>query len=254
MDSFPHCTKVFDDLLFTSLEKLGGPHQTTAHRCIHIPSLVISAQLPGGSLSLNGNAFATLLPKYVIELCTTGPPFSIYTNIYSIPACPPTHPRYCFTITRSLRQPQRVEWEVLEVEIDLSIPGPIKTFSRISQQYIVRCPTHPLRESDEDLLLYFPLGRAGPPRAALSVQFLKVGKPDKGRLARLGGVGILPLCGLLLDKDAGYVIISAAEDWPRCTKFRSSIWWLDESKPRNMAYSRTKELISSWSHGLLRRF
>ena len=248
MDFFPRCTKVFDDLLFTSVE-IDGPHQTPAHRCIHIPSLVISAQLPGGSLSLNGNAFAALLPKHVIELCTTGLPFSIY----SIPACPPTHPRYCFTIMRFRRQPQRVEWEVLEVEIDLSIPGPIKTFNRISQQYIVRHPTHRLRDSDEDLLLYFPLGRAGPPRAALSVQFLKVGKPDKGRLARLAGVGVLPLCGLHLDKGAGYVIISAAEDWPRCTKFRSSIWWLDESKPRNMGYSRTKELISSWSHGLLRR-
>ena len=223
------------------------------HRCIHIPSLVISAQLPNGSLSLTGNAFAALLPKYVIELCASGPPFSVYTNIYSIPACPPTHPRYCFIIKRILKEPRRVEWEVLDVEIDLSIPGPIKAFSRISQQYTVQRPIYSRHDSNEDLLLYLPLGRGGLPRASLSVQSLRVGKPGKGRLARLGGVGKMALCRLIVDKDAGYVIIWAAEDWPRCAQIHSFIWWLDERKPGNTLHSRTKELISSWSHRVLRR-
>ena len=155
---------------------------------------------------------------------------------------------------RVLAQSKGVQWEVLEVEIDLSIPGPIKIFSRISQQYTVRRPNYPLHDSDDDLLLYLPLGRGRLPRASLSVQFLGVGKPGKRRLARLGEVGKLALCGLRLDKDAGYIIIWAAEDSPAYTQIRSFIWWLDERNPGNMVYSRTKELISSWSRGLLRRF
>ena len=254
MEFFPRYTKVFDDLLFTGFDKSGVAHRTTAYRCIHIPSLVTSAQLPGGSLSLTGNAFAVLQPKYVIELCATGPPVYAHKSIYSIPACPPTYPRYCFIITRSLQEPQRMEWEVLEVEIDMSIPGPIKIFSRVSRQYTIQRPTYPLHDSDDDLLIYLPLGRDGLPRASLNVRFLKVGKPDKGRLARLGGVGKMSLRELHLDRDAGYVLISAAEDWPVCTQIRSFIWWLDERKPGNMVYSRTKELISSWSRGILQRF
>ena len=207
---------------------------------------MISAQLPGGSLSLTGNAFAALQPKY--ELRATGQLAYMHANIYSIPACPPTHPRYCFSICRDRRQ--RMEWEVLEVEIDLSIPGPIKTFSRISQQYTVRRPTNTLHDRDEDILLCFPSGLGCPPRGSLNVQSVKVGTQDKGRLAKLGGVGKLPLCGLLLDKGAGYVIISAAEDWPIGTQIHSFIWWLDERKPRDMVYLRMKELISSWSRGL----
>ena len=147
-----------------------------------------------------------------------------------------------------------MEWEVLEVEIDLTIPGPIKIFSSVSQQYTVRRPTYRIHDNDNDLLLYLPLGRGGLPRGSLSVQFLRVGKPGKARLARLGGVGKMRLCGLSPDRDAGYVIAWAAEDWPTCSQIRSFIWWLDERKPGNMVYSRTKELISNWSHGLLRRF
>ena len=245
MEFFPRCTRVFDDVLFTCFDKSDDvAHLTTAYRCIHMPSLVISAQLPGGSFSLTGNAFAALLPKYVIELCATGPLFHTHTNIYSIPACPPTYPRYCFIIKRFSQEPQMVEWEVLEVEIDLSIPGPIKIFSRVSQQYTLRLPSYALYDSDDDLLLYLPLGRDGLPLASPSVRFLGVGKASKGRPAWLGGVGKMHLTKLRVDRDAGYVIAWAAEDWPACTQIRPLIWWLDERKPGNMVYTRTKELIS----------
>ena len=206
-----------------------------------------------GSFSLTGNAFAALLPTYVIELCATGPLFHVHTSIYSIPACPPTHPRYCFIIKRFLQEPQRVEWEVLEVEIDLGIPGPIKIFSRVSQQYTVRRPSYALHDSDDNLLLYLPLGRGGLPRASLSVRFLGVGKAGKGRPAWLGGVGKMHLTRLRVDRDAGYAIAWVAEDSPARTQICPFIWWLDERQPGNMVYSRTKDLISSWSRGLLRR-
>src|SRR5258706_5240854 len=189
-----------------------------------------------------------------MESHATGSPFSLQTKIYSISACPPTHPRYCFIIRRFGGQPRGVGWEVLEVEIDLSIPGPIKVFSRVSHQYNLQRSASPLHDNDEDLLLYFPLGRGGQPRASPSVRFLQVGKPDKGRAARLGGVDRMCLSGLSVDRGAGYVILWAAEGWPRSTRDCGSICWLGERKAGDMAYSRTRELISSWCRGLLQRF
>ena len=253
MGFVPRCTQVYDDLLFTIRDIYDGTHINTTSRCLHLPSLVISSQLPGGSLSLTENAFAVLLPKCNMESRATGSPFRVHSRIYSVLACPPTHPRYCFIIKQLRRQSRRVDWEVIEVEIDLTIPGPIKVFSRVSQQYTVQHPAYSLHDSDEDLLLYLPLGRGGLPRASLSVQFLQVGKPGKERLARLGGIDKLRLSGLSVDRDAGYVIIRASDDRPRWNRLCSFIWWLDERKQGNMVYSRTRELISSWSRRLLKR-
>ena len=254
MEFIPRCTKVIDDLLFTILDIYDGIQYHTAYRCIHIPSLVISAQLPGGSLSLTENAFAVLLPKCIMESRGTWSLSSAHTTIYSVPTCLPTHPRYCFIIRRFPGQSRGLEWEALEVEIDLSIPGPIKVFSRVSHHHTVQHPTYPLHDSDDDLLVYLPLGRGGLPRASLGVRFLRVGKkPGKGRLARLGGIDKMRLAEVTVDRDAGYVIFCVAEDSPWGTRDCSFIWWLDERKPGKMVYSRTKEVISSWSHRLLRR-
>ena len=138
------------------------------------------------------------------------------------------------------------------MEIDLSIPGPIKVFSRVSRQYTRQVPPYPLHDNDNDLLLYLPLGHGYQPSPSLCVRFLRVGKPGKVRVAKLGGVDKMHLSGLIVDRDAGYVIIWVVEDRPA---YRGDhfIWWLEERKPGNMVYSRTKELISSWTHGLLRR-
>ena len=254
MEFVPICYNVIDDLLSTYHYLYRDTRWSTIHRCIYVPSLVTSMQLSGGSLSLTENAFALLLPKCSMELHAMGSNFTDHSKIYSIPACPPTHPRYCFIIKRFLGQAQGVELEVLEVEIDLSIPGPIKIFSKASRQYTVHRPTYPLQDNDDDLHLYLQLGHEGLPRASLSVRFLRVGKPCKERLARLGGIDKMRLTGLSVDRDAGYVIIWATEDWPGRTCHCYFIWWLDERKPGNMVYSRTRDSITSWSHGLLRRF
>ena len=253
MEFIPRCTKVIDDLLFVNADIYGNTCWTTTYRCIHIPSLVISTQLPGGSLSLTEHAFNVLLPKCIMEPTATESIFSALTTIYSIPACPPTHPRYCFIIKRFLGQPRRVYWEVLEVEIDLSIPGPIKVFSRVSQQYTVRHPNYPLNDNDNDILLYLPSERGFQPSASIIVQFLRVGEPGKARVATLGGLDEVRFSELSVDRDAGYVIIWAAEDWPWWNRGGSFVLWLDEGEPGKMVYSRTKELISSWSREPLRR-
>ena len=254
MEFVPHCTKIVDDVLFLTIAIRHCTHWNTANRCIHIPSLVISAQLPGGSLSLTENAFAVLLPKCIMGSRISRSPLPVQTKVYSIPACPPTHPRYCFIIGRFLEQSRGMEWDVLEVEIDLNIPGPIKIFSTVSRQYTVQRPTYQLHDSDDDLLFYLSLGRKGQLRASPSVRFLRVGKPDKWRVARLGGVDKMRLSWLHVDRGAGYVIIWASEGCPRSTRDCGYIFWLDERKAHDMVYSRTKELISSWSRGLLWRF
>ena len=255
MEFSPCYIKVLDDLLFVSFHIFRSTTDWNhGYRCIHIPSLVISAQLPDGPLSLTENAFAVLLPKCVMEPRTRGLPYSFYTTIYSIPACPPTHSRYCFVIEGLPRQSQGVEWEVIEVEIDLSIPGPIKIFSRVSRQYTLQHPTYIPNDINDDLFLYRTLGRGVLPRASISVRLMRVGKPGKVRMARLKGVDNLRLTGISVDKDAGYVIISAAKIWPQSLRHYSFILWLDERKLGNIVYSRTKELISSWSRGHLQRF
>ena len=252
MESRPHCAKAVDDVLFVALSISGGIRQSSSFRCIYIPSLVISTQLPGGSLSLTENAFDELPPKCIMESPTAASFSLVYTKIYPIPACPPTYPRYCFISKRFLRYPWRVEWDVFEVQVDLSIPGPIKIFSRVSLQYTVQHPASPLHDSDNDLLLYLRLGRNGQPRAPPSVRFLRVGKPDKWRMARLGGVDKMRLARLSVDRDAGFAIIWAAEDWPQATPEYGFICWLDERKASDTVYSRTRELISSWSRRLMR--
>ena len=140
------------------------------------------------------------------------------------------------------------------MEIDLTIPGPIKIFSRVSQQYTVQRPTSLIHDIDDDLLLLLQLGRAGQPRASPSVRFLRVGKPDEGRVAKLGGIDKMHLSRLNVDRDAGYVIIWEADDTPWLNGDRGHIFWLDERKAGDMVYSRTKEPISSWSRRFLRRF
>ena len=253
MEFIPFSTKVIDDLLFTIFDYPGSTPRNTAYRCIHIPSLVTSTQLPGGSVSLTENAFAVLLPKCIMESRGTWSRDPTHTTIYSVPSCLPTHPRYCFIIKRFPQQSWGVEWKVLEVEIDLSIPGPIKVFSRVSEQYTMQHPSYRLHDGDEDLLLYLPLRRRGLPRASLSVQFLRVGKPGKERLARLGGVDKSHLSRLSVDRDAGYITMWVAGDLHGRTHYYALIWWLNERKPGNIVYSRTRELITSWSRGLLRR-
>ena len=260
MGFVPCSTKLCDDLLFVKPSPSGCVDYDTVYRCIHIPSLVISTQLPGGSLSLTENAFSVLLPKCTMEARAASSTCSVNAEIYSlptIPTSPSTHPRYCFILKRLLWESRRVDWEILEVEIDMSVPGPIKIFSRVSPQHIVQRPTYPARplhDNDKDLLLYLPLRHGYLPRASLSVQFLRVGKPGKRGVAKLEGVEKMRLSVLRVDRDAGYVIIWAAEDWPGWTRESSFIWWLGERTHGNMVSPRTKELILGWSRGLLKRF
>ncbi len=253
METYLYCSKVVDDVLFVNNDGLDDTQWIAEFSCIHIPSLVTSTQLPGGSCSLTESAFPIRLPKCITGSRSMWTQWAAHTTFYSIPACPPTHPRYCFIIKRFSDQLWGVQWEVLEVEIDLSTPGPIKIFSRVSRQYTIQRSFSILHDSDDDLLLYLP-SRGGQHRASPSVRFLRIGKPDKWRVARLGGVDKMHMFQMGVDRDAGYIIIWATEGWPQHTRVCGHICWLDERKAGDMVYSRTKELISSWSRGLLRRF
>jgi hypothetical protein len=204
MTSIPRSIKVRDDILFVKINEITGSHET--YRCIHLPTLVISTRLPGGSIDLTEDAFAALLPECKMEARSTGSIGSVHEDIYSIPSCLPEHPRYCFIFSRFLERYIEMDWEILEVEVDLSIPGPIKIFSRVSRQYTVPRPTYFFHDGDDDLLLSLPSKSGYIPRAPLSVRFLRVGEPDDWRVAKLGGVDKMRLSGLHVDRGAGYII------------------------------------------------
>ena len=251
MTFVPHNIKVCDDLLFVKLEIVGS---STTYRCLHIPTLVLSTQLPDGSFDLTEKVFSKLSPECKMETYTAGSIGSVHEEIYSITSCRPTHPRYCFILSRVLGQSTGMDWEVFEVEINSSIPGPIKIFSQVSRQYTIPRPTYFFHDGDTDLLLSLPSEHNHIPRAPLSVRFLRVGKPDDWRVARLGGVDKMRLVGLHVDRDAGYIIAWVQEGclwWRRECSF---IWWIDERKSGSMVDSPVKVSMSGQSRGLLWSF
>jgi len=208
-----------------------------------MPTLVTLAQLPGGSLMENG-----LPPECKMEIQLgwfNGPNRPIHEEIYSIPACLPTHPRYCFIVERRLRGYQGKFWDIFKVEIDLSIPGPIKGLSGVCQwssavprgTYVDHC-------SDDDVLLTLPSVHGIIPCAPLSIRFLRVGTPDDWRAVNVRGMDKMRLSGLHVDRHAGYIIAWVEEGRSRWARECSFIWWIDERKP--------DDLISRWSRRLLR--
>ena len=251
MTSVPCCLKVRDDMLFFKLE-ISGSNQK--YRCIHLPALVIATQLPGGSIDLTEKVFAPLLPECKMEAYTPGSIGSVHEEIYSIPSYPSKHPRYCFSFDRVLEGSKGMDWEVLEVEVDLSIPGPIKIFGRVSQQYTVPRPTYFFHDGDNDLLLFLPSEYRHPPRSPLSVRFLRVGKPDEWRVAKLANVDKMRLAGLHVDRDAGYIIAWVKEGRLWWTRECSYIWWIAEGKSGPMVHSPAKDLTSKWTPGSLWSF
>ena len=221
MTNYPRGIKVCDDILFI---RLVLSTSGAIYRCIHLPTLVVTAQLPGGSIDLTENAFAPLLAECKFETCAKMSVESVHEEIYSIPSCLPNHPRYYFILTRYLDNGERQDWEILEVEVDLSIPGPIKIFSRVSRQCIVAHSTNMFHHSIDDLLLSADDFMFSKP---LEVRFLQVGKPDVWRELKLGKK--IYVDGLLVDRDAGYIIASGSEDiFGR--RGLSFIWWVDDRK------------------------
>ena len=248
MTSVPRCIKVRDEILFVKIE-VTGSHET--YRCIHLPTLVVSTQLPGGSIDLTEKAFAPLLPECKMKTYTTGSIGSVHEEIYSIPSYLPKHPRYCFILSRVLEGSEGMDWEIIEVEVDLSIPGPIKIFGRVSRQYTVSRPTYFHHDGDEDLLLSLPSECGHIPRAPLSVRFLRVGKPDDWRVAELEGVEKMRISALQVDRDAGYIIAWVREGWLWWTRRSPFIWWVDGRKPGPVGHPPVKDLTSGWGSGSL---
>lgn len=253
MEYEPCSLKVCDDLLFVKIKiPRDYKHFCATYHCLHIPTLVISTQLPAGTFALTKWAFYELLPKCQMEVYTAGPNDSFHEEIYPIPSCLPTYPRYCFILSRGLFP--GIDWEILEVEIDLSIPGPIKIFSSISQQYTVPHQSYICHASDDDLLLSLPSKVGFIPNAPLHVRFLRVGKPEEWREARLGGVNPMRLARLHVNKDVGYIIAWVKEGRLWWTRERAFIWWVDGKKQGHTVRSLVQGGTSGWSRRLLRPF
>jgi len=242
MTYYPSRIKICDDILFIKLHR----DTSATYRCIHLPTLVVTAQLPGEPIDLTENAFSPLPPECKLEAYG-----SVRDEICSIPSCLPKHPRYCFILTRYLENGEVKYWEILEVEIDLSMPGPIKIFSRVSRQNNVACPANIFHHSVEDLLLSVPVanGHGYINFSSLKVRFLQVGRPNGWREVKLEIEGKKKLAVLHVDRDAGYITASVKEGWDERSQACYFIWWIDVRKPG--AYGTVKDLSSGWSHGPL---
>jgi len=209
---------------------------------------VVTAQLPGGSIDLTENAF-TPLPECKLKTRTGYSVSSVHDEIYSIPSCLPNHPRYCFILARHLESGEGKDWGILELEIDLSIPGPVKTFSRVSRQYTVAPPTDSnLAHHNVDDLLLSADGSVY--LRPLKVGFLQVGKPDVWQEVTLGGVDKIYLVRLHVDRDAGYITAFGSGCMNRRSWECSYIWWIDVRKPGAVVQRRTYYLdgvMDCWS-------
>lgn len=133
---------------------------------------------------------------------------------------------YYFIVERRLGRYQGSVWDIFEVEIDLSIPGPIKGISRACQwssagTYLYHC-------SDDNLLLTLPSVHGIIPNAPLNIRTLRVGTPDDWRAVKIGGMNKMRLSGLHVDRHTGYVIVWVREGRLRWTRECSFICWIDE--------------------------
>jgi hypothetical protein len=239
--SFQPCRlRVCEDLLFLVKPQIPGDHCTVTCRCVHIPSLVVLAR-PGQSVDLTEEAFSRLPQGCRIEMDTME---SIQETIYPFPSDTPLHPRYCFTYARVVRELRSTEvsWEDLEIEIDLSIPGPIKPFRRITQGSTVSRPGH---AADDNLLLFSPLSY-GIPRGPLRVRFSRVGWQDAWRVANVKGYDKMRMRGLFIDRDAGYIYGHVQDDSLRQTRDCPIVWWFD---PPHRA-SMMKRWLFGWRQKL----
>ena len=216
-----------------------------------MPTLVTLAQLPGGSLALMEDELPSKC-KVEIEIVNLDETPSVREEIYSIPACLPTHPRYCLIVGRRLGQRQNI-WDIFEVEIDLSMPGPIKGIREVSQSSIaVSRGTHLYHCSDDHMVLILPSVHGTIPHAPLSIRFLRVGTLGDWRAVKVGGMDKMCVSGLHVDRHAGYIMAWVKEgrfQWARECAF---IWWIDERNQDMVWHSWVRDLVSSWSRRLLR--
>ena len=224
----------------------------TAYTCIHIPTLVISARLPGGSLALMGDELPQKCNLKIV-LAALEKESPIDEEIYSIPACLPTHPRYGFIINRSTRPTlggyNLDDWDYFQAEIDLSIPGPIKGISAFSKSHGKLWPFFPYTYicSNDDLFLTFPSVKWGPPH--LNHLFLRIGMPpEEWREVKVEGMDKMQVSELHVDKRAGYIIAWVKENRLLRTRESSFIWGIDERKPdctpvMDLISGRTRRLL-----------
>ena len=174
-------------------------------------------------------------------------------EIYSIPTCLPTHPRYSFIIKKyKCGGSRRDFWDFRGAEIDLSVPGPIKGISTFfnSDGWDLSPYRSSYTCSDDDLFLTYP-SVYGHIRDAvpINIRFLRIGRPaGYWREVNVEGVDKMRVSGLHVDKHAGYIIAWVKENRLLGTRESSFIWWINERKAE---YSSVMDLISGWNRRLL---
>ena len=242
MSDLPSRIRVRDDLLFMKF-LLPGPYINATYCCIHMPSLVVSIQIPGEMVDL---AFSRLPKEGKMVIDTLGTMGSINEQIYPSPSNTSAHPRYYFVLERNFESYIKMVSEVLTIEIDLSVPGPIKAFGRVVQEYTVPNQIRRFRAANDDVQLFFPFFYGDTPRVPPIVRSWGLGSRDAGRVANVEGIEEMRLDGVFVDRDAGYILAWVREGSLSWARDSAIIWWFS---PTHTA-SPIKRLLSGWSQKL----
>jgi len=161
--------------------------------------------------------------------------FSISEDIYAIPHDAGTtgsmlttaYLKYRFVLFYS-----HMAWDIFDVVLDLTVPGPLKPFRSVGHHRITHRPGAGMRDSidasDGNLLVVFT-GRRSPPTLVNVRSFLPTLEESDSecwRVGRVEGLDRLVWCWLYVDRAAGYLLTSEPGGIGD-VRPSSFIWWFD---------------------------
>lgn len=172
-------------------------------------------------------------------------------EIFSIPHDPRTtevtsisaYPKFRFVLSYS-----STSWDVFDVELDLTVPGPLKPFQSIKHHSRTLSPDVRtcIDGSDGDLVVLFTIS-VSPPRCINVRSFshtLEESDSQGWRVAQVEGLNRLVWSWLYVDRTAGYLLMGPGGDG----NGQAHIWWFDgvpSSGKDEPVHSRGKDKVAA---------
>jgi len=233
--SFPLlCIKVQEDILFVIKQiKLGSSFAKTC-LCIHLPPLIHHTFVDS---ALPEHATWKLAPCFEISAGEDSSErwYSVNEDIYAIPHDAGTiepllttaYPKYRFVLSYSY-----LSWDIFDVELNLTVRGPIKPFRSVRRHTTRPGPYKDLSvgASDGDLLVVLTLCDSTP--TLVNVRSfsptLEESDSECWRVGRVEGLDRLFWSWLYVDRAVGYFLASVDVGLGRShLQPCPFIWWFD---------------------------
>lgn len=219
----PLCLKVLEDILFVIKDRRPGSPFSKTCLCIHLPPLIHYACVDSGLPNRTPRKLAPCF-EFGEGPGISEPWTSRREEIYSIPhdAGTSVYPKYRFVLSSF-----NTSWEVFDVELDLTVPGPLKPFRSVKHHNTMLSPDVRtcLAASDGDLLVLFTSGVSTP--WCINVrsfsQSLEESDVQSWRVSQVEELNRLDWSWLYVDRAAGYLLMGQGVDGNR----QARIWWFD---------------------------